>query len=131
MSWPPSFSLKSSDTGCSKTKVRYFCTFFDAKSAFDVVVRQNAILAAYNAGTKDQGLFYLDARMGNRQTFPQWGTTIMGPITDKLGLEQGAVNSDRLYKLCNNSQLQEAQDSGLGIDIGYWVSTCSCHWTRR
>ena len=95
-----------------------FALFLDAKSAFDVVVRQNAIVAAYHAGTKDQGLLYLDARMANRQTFPQWGTTIMGPISDKLGLEQGAVNSDRLYKLCNNSQLQEAQDSGLGIDIG-------------
>ena len=41
----------------------------------------------------------------------------MGPICDKLGLEQGAVNSDRLYKLCNNSQLLEAQSSGLGVDM--------------
>jgi hypothetical protein len=95
-----------------------FAIFLDAKSAFDVVVRQNAIVAAYNAGSTDQGLLYLDARMANRRTFPQWDTTIMGPINDKLGVEQGAVNSDRIYKLCNNSQLLEAQSSGLGVDLG-------------
>ena len=44
--------------------------FLDAKSAFDVVVRQNAIVAAYQAGTKDHGLLYLDTRMANRRTFP-------------------------------------------------------------
>ena len=33
-------------------------------------------------------------------------------------MEQGAVNSDRLYKLCNNSQLLEALSSGLGASIG-------------
>jgi hypothetical protein len=95
-----------------------FALFLDAKSAFDVVVRQNAIVEAYHAGSTDQGLLYLDARMANRRTFPQWGTTIMGPICDKRGLEQGAVNSDRIYKLCNNSQLFEAQSSGLGVDLG-------------
>ena len=81
------------------------------------MLRQNAIVAAFQAGSRDQGLLFLDARMANRRTFPQWGTTLMGPICDKLGLEQGAVNSDRLYKLCNNSQLTEAQSSGLGVDM--------------
>ena len=94
-----------------------FALFLDAKSAFDVVVRQNAMVAAFQAGTKDQGLLYLDKRMENRRTFLQWGTTIMGPILDKRGVEQGAVNSDRIYKLGNNSQLLEAQSSGLGVDL--------------
>ena len=94
-----------------------FVLFLDAKSAFDVIVRQNAIVEAFKAGTTDEALLYLDARMANRRTFPQWGKTIMGPICDALGLEQGAVNSDRIYKLCNNAQLKEAQDSGLGIMI--------------
>ena len=76
------------------------------------------MVAAYKAGIQDQGLLYLDARMANRQTFPQWNTTLMGPIKDLRGYEQGAVNSDRLYKLCNNSQLLEAESSGLGVDIG-------------
>ena len=92
--------------------------FLDAMSAFDVVVRQNAMVAAYQAGTKDQGLLYLNDRMESRKTYPQWGTTIMGPILDKRGYEQGGVNSDRMYKLCNNSQLIEAQVSGLGVQLG-------------
>ena len=100
-----------------KCKDPIFALFLDAKSAFDVILRQNAIVAAFQAGTTDQGLQYLDARMANRRTFPQWGTTLMGPICDKLGVEQGAVNSDRLYKLINNSQLLEAQDSGLGVEL--------------
>ena len=95
-----------------------FVIFLDAKSAFDVVVRQNVIVDAYKAGTQDQGLIYLNNRMENRRTFPQWGTSLLGPIKDKRGLEQGAVLSDRLYKLYNNSQLKEAQESGLGIKIG-------------
>ena len=99
------------------SKSPLFVLLLDAKSAFDVVIRQNAIVEAYKAGTKDQGLIYLNNRLKNRRTFPQWETTLMGPILDKRGLEQGAVNSDRLYKLVNNSQLQEAQDSGLGIDL--------------
>ena len=101
-----------------KTKTPIFVLFLDAKSAFDVVIRQNVIVDAYKAGTRDQGLIYLDNRMKNRRTFPQWETTLLGLIEDKRGLEQGAVNSDRLYKLYNNTQLTEAQDSGLGIMLG-------------
>ena len=87
-----------------------FAVFLDAKSAFDVVLKENIIVSAYKAGTSDQGLLYLNSRLENRRTFPQWGTQLMGPINDKLGLEQGGVNSDRLYKSCNNSQLNEAQN---------------------
>ena len=82
-----------------------------------MVVRENAIVEAFKAGTSDQGLLYLDSRMANRRTFPQWGATLMGPICDRLGVEQGAVNSDRVYKLINNSQLLEAQGSGLGVQL--------------
>ena len=48
-------------------------------------MRQNAIVAAFQAGSRDQGLLFLDARMASRRTYPQWGTTLMGPICDKLG----------------------------------------------
>ena len=41
----------------------------------------------------------------------------MGPINDLIGVEQGGVNSDKLYKLCNNVQLTTAQQSELGADI--------------
>ena len=100
------------------SKKPIFVLFLDAKFAFDVVVRQNVIVDAYKAGTRDQGLLYLNNRMENRRTFPQWETSLLGPINDKRGLEQGAVLSDRLYKLYNNSQLSEAQESGLGVQIG-------------
>ena len=42
----------------------------------------------------------------------------MGPILDELGVEQGGVNSDREYKLCNNPELKVTQKSQLGVDIG-------------
>ena len=41
----------------------------------------------------------------------------MGPINDLIGVEQGGVNSDRVYKLCNNIQLNTAQRSQLGVDM--------------
>ena len=70
-----------------KLKHPLYALFLDAKSAFDVIVRENAMVAAYK-GTQDQGLLYLDARMANRRTFPQWGTILMGPITTLLVLNK-------------------------------------------
>ena len=93
-----------------------FALFLDAKSAFDKVVIQCAIRAAYLAGTRDQGLIYLMNRLLHRRTFPEWDKVLMGPIEDLLGLEQGNVNSDKIYKLCNNNQLSTAQLSRLGVD---------------
>ena len=48
----------------------------------------------------------------------EWDKVLMGPIVDTIGVEQGGVNSDRLYKLCNNVQLTTAQLSGLGVHLG-------------
>ena len=42
----------------------------------------------------------------------------MGPIFDRWGSEQGGKNSIDFYKVHNNSQLEAAQDSQLGVDIG-------------
>ena len=93
-------------------------------SAYDKIVRQCALRSAFLANTCDQGLLYLDARLKNRSTFTEWDKILMGPIHDKLGLEQGNVISDRLYKLCNNNQLNTAQLSQLGIDCGAAVVSC-------
>ena len=93
-----------------------FALMLDAKSAFDKIVRQCAIRSAYLAGSQDQGLLYLDSRLAARKTYPEWDRTLMGPIEDLLGLEQGNVNSDKIYKLCNNNQLTTAQLSGQGVD---------------
>ena len=42
----------------------------------------------------------------------------MGPIQDLLGVEQGGINSDRLYKLANNEELEVTQASNLGLVMG-------------
>ena len=99
-------------------KNNVFALLLDAKSAFDNVVRQCAIRAAFLAGSRDQGLLYLDTRLSSRRTFPEWEKVLMGPIDDQLGLEQGGVNSDKMYKNCNNNQLDVAQKSELGIHVG-------------
>ena len=95
-----------------------FVLLLDAKSAFDKVVRQCAVRNAYLAGTTDQALLYINSRLENRKTFVEWDKVLMGPILDKLGVEQGGVNSGEIYKLCNNVQLSTAQRSGLGVDLG-------------
>ena len=41
------------------------------------------------------------------------GHNTHGPNYNSLGLEQGAINSDLIYKLCNHSQ----QESGLGVTL--------------
>ena len=92
--------------------------FLDAKSAFDKVVRECAVRNAYLAGTSDQALLYLNSRLQSRKTFVEWDKVLMGPILDKLGVEQGGVSSDRIHKLCNNVQLSTAQKAGLGISLG-------------
>ena len=100
------------------SKQPLFVLLLDAKSAFDLMLKENIIVEAFKAGTSDQGLVYLNNRLENRQTYCEWEREIMGPIQDKLGVEQGGVNSDKLYKLASNNQLKPAMDSNLGADIG-------------
>ena len=102
-------------------KLPIFILLLDAKSAFDKVIRQCAVKNAYLAGSDTKGLLYIDSRLENRKTFIEWDKTLMGPICDLIGLEQGGVNSDRLYKLCNNIQLSTAQLSQLGVPMGQIV----------
>ena len=97
----------------------------DAKSAFDKVIHECAIRNAYLAGTSDQGLLYLNSRLKSRKTYVEWNKVLMGPINDTMGVEQGGVNSDRIYKLCNNVQLTIAQKSVLGVQMGEGVVVSS------
>ena len=85
-----------------------FVLMLDAKSAFDKILAQFIIRNAFLAGSRGQGLLYLADRLTNRQTFVEWDKCLMGPIKDLLGVEQGGVLSDRLYKLANNEQLSVA-----------------------
>ena len=57
-------------------------------------------------------------RLANRKTVYEWDGKKMGPAQDGTGFEQGGINSGDYYKLHNNEQLETAQDSGLGADIG-------------
>ena len=99
-------------------KLPVFVLLLDAKSAFDKVIRECAVRNAYLAGTADQGLLYIDSRLKNRKTYIEWNKVLMGPIDDTIGVEQGGVNSDKIYKLCNNVQLTVAQNSALGVSLG-------------
>ena len=90
----------------------------DAQSAFDRILYETVIRAAYLAGSAGQGLIYLNNRLSNRKTCVEWEKTLMGPFQDELGVEQGGLLSDREYKLCNNSELKVTQNSQLGVDIG-------------
>ena len=108
------FSLYSS-------KKPVFVLLLDAKSAFDMMPRENIIVNAYKAGTCDQGLLYLNSRLRSRLTYCEWNKVLMGPIQDRLGVEQGGIKSDSLYKLANNDQLNVAQLSNLGVDLGSCV----------
>ena len=81
-------------------------------------MREFCIKSAYLAGSSDQGLIYLDNRMKHRQTYVEWDKVLMGPIHDKLGVEQGGCNSDRIYRLANNKELSLTQASLLGLNMG-------------
>ena len=75
------------------------------------------------AGTQDEGLLYLDSRLRNRRTYIEWEKEILGPIMDSMGVEQSGCASDRIYRLENSEQLQTAQQSELGVDLGMVVTS--------
>ena len=95
-----------------------FILFLDAQSAFDVVLKELLVRNLFHCGTSGHGLLYLDNRLQNRRTYIDWEGQIMGPINDECGLEQGGVNSSDFYKIYAREQLQNAQNSGLGISLG-------------
>ena len=99
------------------SKKPIFVLLLDAQSAFDKILCELVIRAAFLAGTDGQALVYLNNRLRNRRTFVEWNKRLMGPICDRLGVEQGGVNSDRLYKLANNAELLITQDSKLGVQL--------------
>ena len=95
-----------------------FLLLLDAKSAFDRVLREILVRRLFLDTTRDQRILYWDLRLGSRQTFISWDGQLMGPIHDQRGVEQGGPNSSDHYKIYNNEQLREAQNSGLGSSLG-------------
>ena len=95
-----------------------YILFLDAKSAFDLVIREFLVANLYHYGIRDQGLILIDERLRNRKTFCEWDKKLMGPILDLWGLEQGGKNSSDFFKVYNNLQITTANDSELGVVMG-------------
>ena len=60
---------------------------------------------------------FINNRLVNRRTYLDWDRTLMGPIMDELGLEQGGANSSDYYKIYSNENLATAQKSLQGIPL--------------
>ena len=90
----------------------------DALSAFDRCLRQILVSELHKAGVGGAAITIIDKRLEGRATVYDWNGTLMGPGQDITGFEQGGINSSDFYKLYNNEQLNTAQASGLGVDIG-------------
>jgi hypothetical protein len=92
----------------------------DKQSAFDSVLKEHILSEAYTAAgyQADQSLLYMAHRLANRRTFLQFSSTLMGPILDKRGVEQGGVNSGDQFQLVNNQELTVTNTAGLGLDMG-------------
>ena len=65
-----------------------------------------------------QGVLYMDNRLRSRITVLEFDKSMVGPIHDECGVEQGGVPSSDCYKLYNNEFLNLAQMSKLGVDMG-------------
>ena len=71
------------------------------------------------AGMDGQAIIYAKNRLMNRQTFLDWNKTVMGPIKDEQGVEQGGVNSSDYYKLYNNKLHSITANSCQGVNMGH------------
>ena len=95
-----------------------FVLLLDARSAFDLVLREILVRRLYLDTEPDQRIKYWDTRLSKRTTYCQWEDQQMGPINDQCGVEQGGPNSSEFYKIYNNEQITSAQESGFGTTIG-------------
>ena len=95
-----------------------FALYLDAKSAFDKALFEVPGRRLYLDGTQNKKLSFILQRIENRITFCEWDKTLMGPIHDELGVEQGGVNSSDFYKILNNEQLSVPQETNFGVNFG-------------
>ena len=92
----------------------------DKQSAFDSVLKEHIISEAYCAAGHhaDQSLLYMANRLASRRTYLQFSSTLMGPIHDQRGVEQGGVTSGDQFQLANNEELIVTNTAGLGLNMG-------------
>ena len=64
----------------------------DKQAAFDSVLKEHVLTAAHAAAIHiaDQSLLYMTNKLSPRRTFLQLSSTLMGPIYDRVGVEQGS-----------------------------------------
>ena len=71
-----------------------YVLYLDAKSAFDVVQKELLIKNLFFLLEKpEQLLLHVNNRLANRKTYLDWNGSLMGPIEDQQGLEQGGSSS--------------------------------------
>ena len=100
--------------------VALWVLLLDKKSAFDSVLKEHILSEAYTAAAfkADQSLLYLANRLATRRTYIQYSFTLIGPILDQRGIEQGGVNSGDEFQLANNQELLVTNGAGLGLNMG-------------
>ena len=112
------FSMKS-------LKKPTYVLYLDAKSAFDVVQKELLIKNLFFLlENPEQLLLHVNNRIANRKTYLDWNGSLMGPITDQQGLEQGGSSSSDFYKIFGKEQLSLAQKSKLGVKMGEITVSC-------
>ena len=94
--------------------------FLDKQSAFDMVLKEHVLSGAFTAAKyrADPSLLYMAIRLSSRRTFLQFSTTLMGPIHDQRGVEQGGISSGDQFQLVNAEELITTNNSGLGLNMG-------------
>ena len=99
-----------------------YCVYLDKMSAFDMVLKTRVVPAALEAAGgpehADQSLAYIGNRLSCRRTYLEHNKSLMGPIFDGRGTEQGGILSSEEYQLANNIELDVANNCGLGVTIG-------------
>ena len=95
-----------------------FFLALDALSAFDRCLRQILVCELFMAGMEGDAITVIDNRLSTRSTVYEWNKELLGPAPDITGFAQGGINSSYFYKLYNNEQLEAAQASELGVDLG-------------
>ena len=95
-----------------------YLLILDAQSAFDRCLRQVLSTELFMTGMNEAAIKLVDNRLKSRCTVYHWDNEWIGPSRDITGFEQGGINSGDFYKLYNNEQLNRAQASSLGVDIG-------------
>ena len=95
-------------------------TLLDKEAAFDSAMKEHILHQAFVAAQfrPSQSLLYMAHRLTNRLTYVQHGATLMGPIPDKIGVEQGGIPSGKQFGLVTNKEHKVANQSGLGVSIG-------------